>query len=1152
MHIAIHRINRMKNALRLLPLAMAAISASTSAQVNSWINPASGTWDQAVNWSLGILPDSSQSVMITNAGFKAVAINPSTPIDFPGSMTVNSLTVRGATNTVNSLLLNFFGTGVPLTVLNGLTVADSGQILNFNSYLYVPNGQFLVTNAQVIQDGGLVRITNATLNLFNSDYHLTNGIFEASAILIGVNGPSHFHQYGGTAAIGNVGFSYSTGPGTGDRGIVLHGGILNLPFGFLLEGRGGSTESYLQDGGTNYTSNITLQVGLTGPSPDFTLNGGLLVDNNVHVNADTIATDIQQNGGTHIVSNILKLTGGTRTGTIRPASYQLNNGTLSASNIVLESQAGDARFFQSNGIVQAGQIQANGYYANHSEITLAGGTLSCSNLVMTDGAQCIQSGGALVVSNTLAFSGFRSPGPNLYSRYTLLGGTLSADNIYVGGDWIIGDSATSRISNPGSCTLAHFLQIGNAVEQLGQCTLASDATIDLAGSASRLSFADSSSEPWAPTTLTVLNWNGDLSGGGAEQLKFGPDQFGLTPIQLSRIQFSIGTTLYAAKILNTGEVVPDQGLILGLVNAWTNPGSGNWDQASNWSLGVLPDSSQVIAITNSGWKAVSINPSTPINFPGSMTISNLVIRGSTNTQNTLLLNYFGTTVPLTVSNGMTLANDGRIVNFDSGLELQSGWFLLTNSTMSQDGGFVRMTNATMYLQNGVYEMTNGVFQGGVVNIGMPNQGQFNQYSGTVTIANLGFGQGGGGYSLHGGTLDLPGGFYLPGRPGGVSYFQAGGTNRTPFLDMEDDSFGSTPSSTVNGGLLAVGDVIMRAGRYARSIFVQNGGTHMVTNALSIFGGAQNAGNIKPAEYFLNGGTLSARVIELDANHGDSRFVQTNGTVHAEIFSAHSVGYFGSMVVDIMLENGSLSCSNFTLDDGRGSFNQNGGTLVVSNLLDIRGYRDLNIRYYGSYVFNGGAVTASNINIAGNWHIGNGSTNRITNAGFFSLAHYLYIGDAVEQLGRFILGDDAMINLAGSASRLSFANSSGETWNTGSGLLISNWNGSFSGGGAEQLKFGTSESGLTPTQLSHIQFVIGGSNYYSAKILSTGEVVPDQPTGPRVTFSSQDNNLVLAWPSGWTLQSATNVLGPYLDVPGATSPYTKDMKLNAHEYFRLRQ
>src|SRR5947207_6298230 len=136
-------------ALCFVASVMAFTSTSVSAQVNSWINPTSGNWDDAASWSLGVLPGSSQSVMITNSGWKAVAINPSTPANFPASMTVSNLTVRGSTNTENELLLNWAGTAVPLTVLNGVTLQDDGHIADFNSGLVVQGGTFVITNSSM-------------------------------------------------------------------------------------------------------------------------------------------------------------------------------------------------------------------------------------------------------------------------------------------------------------------------------------------------------------------------------------------------------------------------------------------------------------------------------------------------------------------------------------------------------------------------------------------------------------------------------------------------------------------------------------------------------------------------------------------------------------------------------------------------------------------------------------------------------------------------------------------------------------------------------------------------------------------------------------------------------------------------------------------
>ena len=595
------------------------------------------------------------------------------------------------------------------------------------------------------------------------------------------------------------------------------------------------------------------------------------------------------------------------------------------------------------------------------------------------------------------------------------------------------------------------------------------------------------------------------------------------------------------------------------VNSWMNPLSGAWDDATSWSLGVLPGSLQSVMITNSNWKAVAINPSTPINFPDSMTVSNLTISGSTNTENTLLLNYFGTAVPLTVLNGLTLQDGGQILDLNSGLVVQSGTIVVTNSQIGQDGGLVSTTNAQMNLSDAEYNLTNGVFEGGVVWVGTgPVSGRFNQYGGTATIATLDLGTpttgSSGSYCLYGGNLNLPGGLSLTGDNNSFSsYFQAGGTNQTTGVFIEPGIFGGSPSFTLNGGLLADNNVSLEADAFGTVTLNQNGGSHVITNTLLIVGGSPNGNYVFPATYNLNGGTLSAGAIELAADDGDSVFALSNGSVNAGTIYAHSLGYYLSDNSRFTLSGGTLGCSNLTVDDGGDRLNQSGGALVVSNLLDFGGSRNVGRIYYAIYTFTGGTLTASNINITGDWIIGDGGTNRISNPGYFSLAQTLVISNAVEQLGNFILASNATINLAGSASLLSFANSSGETWAGNATLLVTNWNGNPSGGGAEQLKFGTDQSGLTSAQLGQIWFSVNGStNLYGAKILPTGEVVPNQTIAPSVAYSMKGNNFVVSWPAGWTLQAATNVPGPYSDVLNATSPYTNDMILQPQQFFRLRQ
>jgi len=58
-------------------------------------------------------------------------------------------------------------------------------------------------------------------------------------------------------------------------------------------------------------------------------------------------------------------------------------------------------------------------------------------------------------------------------------------------------------------------------------------------------------------------------------------------------------------------------------------------------------------------------------------------------------------------------------------------------------------------------------------------------------------------------------------------------------------------------------------------------------------------------------------------------------------------------------------------------------------------------------------------------------------------------------------------------------------------------------------------------------------------------------GPIYIQYFDTNRVVLTWTNGY-LQSATNVLGPYLNVPGATSPYTNSTVIPpTNVFYRLR-
>jgi hypothetical protein len=156
------------------------------------------------------------------------------------------------------------------------------------------------------------------------------------------------------------------------------------------------------------------------------------------------------------------------------------------------------------------------------------------------------------------------------------------------------------------------------------------------------------------------------------------------------------------------------------------------------------------------------------------------------------------------------------------------------------------------------------------------------------------------------------------------------------------------------------------------------------------------------------------------------------------------------------------------------------------------------------------------------------------------------------LGRLVLSRGASnsasdLTLPSGVAVIRFRDSSSIAWSNQAVLTIDGWNGSYGGGGHHQIFFGNNSAALTPQQLSQIQFnnPAGTIGTLMAAIRPTGEIVP----ALRLDSQRSSAGLVLTWPVGATLQTATNVSGPYSDV-AASSPYTNRFS-DSQRFFRLR-
>ena len=208
-------------------------------------------------------------------------------------------------------------------------------------------------------------------------------------------------------------------------------------------------------------------------------------------------------------------------------------------------------------------------------------------------------------------------------------------------------------------------------------------------------------------------------------------------------------------------------------------------------------------------------------------------------------------------------------------------------------------------------------------------------------------------------------------------------------------------------------------------------------------------------------------------------------------------------------------------------------------------------YTGGTVINAGTLTL-------------GAADKFANSGTITLnGGTLRSGAGAgysETAGILELNSSSSITLGTGNHTLTFANSSGAEWATGTILTINGWAGLYDGsssGTSGKIFIGSSVSGLTASQLEQIQF-FDGTNNNPAVLLSTGELIADRaaPSGlsynstntftrltaisslsPTVTGSVASYSVTPALPSGLSLNTTTGVISGTPSVAAVTNGYT---------------
>jgi len=318
--------------------------------------------------------------------------------------------------------------------------------------------------------------------------------------------------------------------------------------------------------------------------------------------------------------------------------------------------------------------------------------------------------------------------------------------------------------------------------------------------------------------------------------------------------------------------------------------SGNWNDASKWTLGHVPMSFEDVVLGNGS----------------SGSFGNVTVTVNTNTATINSLNIEGTnggTVTLSqAANTLTFFGPGEVVGVNNGgrgaLVLSGG----THTLIASGPTIVFGLNAGA-IGSGTLSGTATLSASGEI-IGNSGTGSFNQTGGTnETSLTLGNNAGSSGsYSLSGGTLN--GANEFVGYDGTATFTQTGGSHSAAFMSVALDS-GSVGTYTMSGGTLNVsGVIVVGSGPNASGTFTQFGGTLTNTD--------QYVGNSGSGTFTQAGGSAQ---INGNLVLGNSSTGKGTATVSAGTFTVAGSAFVGSNGIGVLSLGGTTHSVGATGSNG---------------------------------------------------------------------------------------------------------------------------------------------------------------------------------------------------------------------------------------------
>ena len=403
-------------------------------------------------------------------------------------------------------------------------------------------------------------------------------------------------------------------------------------------------------------------------------------------------------------------------------------------------------------------------------------------------------------------------------------------------------------------------------------------------------------------------------------------------------------------------------------NNWATAASGKWEIGGNWSVGTPSSSDTADLITNATSKTVTIDPATTLSnsLNQCLSIANLIISAPAGTANTLQLINPGTSIPLKISNGLTVNSGGAILVTNFALQVSG----LTSvgaqgsGTMTLRAGAVTITSnlvlgatagatGTLWVTGGTFTMTNPP---NTTIVGIAGDGQIVVSNGAMSTRGLLVGTN----QFSHGTITVAGGSLIASNVvlgvasnSTAAVWVTGGELVTTNRALTLGSFGNA-QLTVSNGATFRNFVLFMANRTPSSATFTVAGGNASMNTLIV-----GAGSNTTATVWLTGG---------------GQLLNTN--IGLNIAPLQSIG-------QMTISNGTFLTRDPQIASGNssvGTLTMHAGTLTLASALSSNCFVGLGVGSKGAVWINGGQVTMTNnllttflgVNGPGQWTLSNGT------------------------------------------------------------------------------------------------------------------------------------------------------------------------------------